>query len=133
MENKSEYRKLCLCVCGLNFGILLTWLHDCHNSLVTSPKDALQDQALANLKLIFQIISEFENESSKDRKLIFEYALRFSFAELERIINQLNEYMPDAALREKSAFLTPLPTSINPLKLQPNLLVLQKYLLAALL
>ena len=105
----------------------------CDDSLVNSSKAALQDRALADLKLIFQIIFEFENESLKDKKLIFEYALRFSLAELERIINQLIEYMPDAALREKSAFLTPSPTSINPSKLQPNLRALQKYLLATLL
>ena len=100
---------------------------------MTSPKDALQDQALDQLKLIFQIVFDFESESSKDKRLIFEYALRFSLAKLVSTVDELSEYMSDLTLIEKSAFLTQVPTSINLSELQPQLLALQKYLLATLL
>ena len=100
---------------------------------MTSSKDALQDQALAELKLIFQILSEIENEASRDKKLIFEYALRFSFAELARTIHLLSEFISDALLIEKAAFLTPALAFINLSNIQPSLLALQKYLLATLL
>jgi hypothetical protein len=105
----------------------------CDNSQVTSPKDALQDQALDQLKLIFQIVLDVESESSKDKKLIFEYALRFSLAKLASTIRELSEYMSDPTLIEKSAFLTPIPTPIDFSNLQPQLVALQKYLLATLL
>ena len=96
-------------------------------------REALQDKALANLKLIFQIVAEINNAPSNDKKLIFEYALRFSLAELAQTTSQLREYLPDAAFVDKSAFLTPAPTSFDLLNLQRHLVALQKYLLATLL
>jgi hypothetical protein len=100
---------------------------------MTSAKDALQDKALAELKLTFQIISEFESAPSKDMKLIFEYALRFTLAELARTIHQLSAFISDALLIEKAAFLTLSPVQTNLSIIQPSLLALQKYLLATLL
>ena len=100
---------------------------------MSSSKNVLHDKALADLKLIFQILNEMHDSSSKAKIQIFDNALRFSFQELARSIHLLNELAPDALLIEKTSFLTPTPAVINISELQPQLLALQKYLLATLL
>jgi hypothetical protein len=105
----------------------------CDNSSMSSSKNVLHDKALADLKLIFQILNEMHDSSSKVKIQIFDNALRFSIQELVRSIHLLNEIAPDALLMEKSAFLTPVSAVINISVLQPKLLLLQKYLLATLL
>ena len=96
-------------------------------------KEILQDEALGELKLCFQIIEEIHNQENKSKIPIFEKSLRFTFQELARTLHALSEISADSVLIDKSSFLTPLPTSLSISELQPQLLVLQKYLLANLL
>jgi hypothetical protein len=100
---------------------------------MTSTRAELQDRALADTKLIFQIIEELQKPSEKSKLAIFENSLRFTFQELARTLHDLNELSTDPTLIAKSSFLTPAPSTINVSDLQPKLLELQKYLLAGLL
>ncbi len=100
---------------------------------MATSKELLQDRALADLKLCFQIIEEIHHQENKSKLPIFENSLRFTFQELARTLHALNEIVPDSTLIEKSSFLTPLPSTLNIPELQPQLLALQKYLLATLL
>ena len=76
---------------------------------------------------------EIQRQENKSKLSIFENSLRFTFQDLARTLHSLNEIAPDALLIEKSSFLTPTPAVINISELQPQLLALQKYLLATLL
>ena len=46
---------------------------------MTSTRAELQDRALADTKLIFQIIEELQKPSEKSKLAIFENSLRFTF------------------------------------------------------
>ncbi|CAB4544070.1 unannotated protein [freshwater metagenome] len=100
---------------------------------MNTPKDSFQDKALSEIKLIFQIIDELQKIENKSKLQIFENSLRFTFQGLAKTLHNLNEISPDSILMEKSAFLTPFPALLNISNLQPQLLALQKYLLASLL
>jgi hypothetical protein len=99
---------------------------------VNTSKNALEDKALSEIKLTFQIIDELQKIENKSKRLIFENSLRFTLQELATTLHSLNEFAPDSALIAKSSFFTLAPSVINISDLQPQLLALQKYLLAGL-
>ena len=100
---------------------------------MNTTKDALQDKALSEIKLISQIIDEIQKIENKSKRPIFENSLRFTVQELAKTLHNLNEISPDSILIEKSASLAIVPNTFNISDLQPQLLALQKYLLATLL
>lgn len=100
---------------------------------MSTPKDILQDKALSEIKLIFQIIDELQKDENRSKLQIFENSLRFTSQELAKTLHNLNEISPDSMLMEKSAFLAPSLAILIISNLQPQLLALQKYLLASLL
>ena len=100
---------------------------------MTSSRAALQDSALSDLKLIFQTLDEIQNIENKAKRPIFENSLRFTFQELAKTIQNLNQISPDALLLEKSSFLSAQAHAFDVKDLLPQALTLQKYLLATLL
>ena len=109
-------------------------------------KEFLQDNSLAEIKLIFRTLELMQNSSKQnsskqnssnkndfDLNRIYENSMRFSFQQLASYLSSLSDATSDNELVRLSGFLNADGASFDLAGLEPQLTSLQKYLLATLL